>query len=276
MNTKKVIKNFNKENNNNSNILEKINNCINDLLYSSQIASQRNYSRRSTKENTLTGSNLFNIGKNKQYDNNSNEEEYILFQCSTPKFEEDDDQIDEVNEEQSCYNNITVENKNKDESDKIDSKNTIKTIGSSLSFKYMKCIHDSDEEKKRCIKKYKTVKMGIDFSSQKNFFKKKSNTNKINNDSYNDDDLSSENEYNPKTLEKSKILAKFLNIINILFKSGKITSKEKLAIKQLIISDYENIIKKFSQYKIYNYNYDKDYKYEYIKQFLEEQIKNLK
>ena len=65
-----------------------------------------------------------------------------------------------------------MENKNKDESGKVDSKKTIKTIGSSLSFKYMKCVHDSDEEKRRSIKKNKTVKMGIDFSSQ-NFFKKK-------------------------------------------------------------------------------------------------------
>ena len=276
INIKKVVQKFHKENNNNINILEQINNCINDLLYSSQIVSQRNYSRRATKENTLNGSNLFNInnlGKNKQSDNNSNEEEYFLFQCSTPKFEEDDDQIDEVNEEQSCYNNIPLENKNKDESDKIDSKKTIKTIGSSLSFKYMRCVHDSDEEKKRYIKKYKTVKMGIDFSSHKNFFKKKSNSNKIN-DSYNDD-LSSENEYNPKALEKSKIIAIFLNIINRLFKSGEITSKIKLAIKQLIISDSENIIKKYSQYNVYNKNYDKDYNYEYIKQFLMEQIKML-
>ena len=276
INIKKVVQKFHKENNNNINILEQINNCINDLLYSSQIVSQRNYSRRSTKDNTLTGLNLFNInnlGKNKQSDNNSNEEEYFLFQCSTPKFEEDDDQIDEVNEEQSCYNNIPLENKNKDESDKIDSKKTIKTIGSSLSFKYMRCVHDSDEEKKRYIKKYKTVKMGIDFSNHKNFFKKKSNSNKIN-DSYNDD-LSSENEYNPKALEKSKIIAIFLNIINRLFKSGEITSKIKLAIKQLIISDSENIIKKYSQYNVYSKNYDKDYNYEYIKQFLMEQIKML-
>ena len=137
----------------------------------------------------------------------------------------------------------------------------------------MRCVHDSDEEKKRYIKKYKTVKMGIDFSSHKNFFKKKSNSNKIN-DSYNDK-LSSENEYNPKALEKSKIIAIFLNIINRLFKSGEITSKIKLAIKQLIISDSENIIKKYSQYNIYNNNYDKDYNYEYIKQFLMEQIKML-
>ena len=270
MNTKKIIKKFHKENNNNTNILEKINNCINDLLYSSQIASQRNYSRRSTKENTLTGLNIFNIhnlGKNKQSDNNSNEEEYFFSQCSTPKFEEDDDQIDEVNEEQSCYNNITLENKNKDESGKVDSKKTIKTIGSSLSFKYMKCVHDSDEEKRRSIKKNKTVKMGIDFSSQ-NFFKKKSN-------SYNDD-LSSEIEYNQKILDKSLIIAKFLNIINNLYKSGNITSKEKIAIKQLIISDSETIIKKYFQYNIYNNNYDKVYKYEYLKQFLAEQIKILK
>ena len=175
-NIKKVVKNYHKENRNNNNILEKINNCINDLLYSSQIVSQRNYSRRATKENTLNGSNLFNInnlGKNKQSENNSNEEEYFLFQCSTPKFEEDDDQIDEVNEEQSCYNNIILENKNKDDNNKIDSKKTIKTIGSSLSFKYMKCVHDSDEENKRYIKKKQNSKNGNRLFYPKRFFQKK-------------------------------------------------------------------------------------------------------
>ena len=279
-NTKKFIKRFYKKNKNNSNILEKINNCINDLMNCSQITSQRNYSRRSTKENTINSPNIFNIHnlkKNKQFEN-SNEDEYLLFQCFTPKFEEEDEnQIDEVNEEQSCYNNINLENNNKvkDENNQIDSRKTIKTIGSSLSFKYMKCVYDSDEEKKtRTVKKNKTMKMGIDFSSPRNFFKKKSISNKINDNSF--DELDSENEYNIKSLKKSKILAKFLNIINSLFKTGKITSKEKLAIKQLIISDSETIIKRFTKYNISNNYYNKKYKNKYIKNFLTEQIKNLK
>ena len=77
-------------------------------------------------------------------------------------------------------------------------------------------------------------------------------------------------------MDKSLIIAKFLNIINNLYKSGNITSKEKIGIKQLIISDSETIIKKYFQYNIYNNNYDKVYKYEYLKQFLAEQIKILK
>ena len=76
-------------------------------MSSSQITSQRNYSRRSTKENTISPPNLFahNLGKSKKFDMNSNEEELLLFQCFTPKFEEDEDEIAEVNEEQSYNNN---------------------------------------------------------------------------------------------------------------------------------------------------------------------------
>ena len=52
--------------------------------------------------------------------------------------------------------------------------------------------------------------------------------------------------------------------------------KEKLAIKQLIISDSETIIKRFTKYNISNNYYDRKYKNKYIKNFLTEQIKNLK
>lgn len=262
-NAKTLIKQFYDENKNNSNIIEKINICYNELMSSSQITSQRNYSRRSTRDNTISGPNklsVHNLGKFK-FENNTNDNEYLLFQCFTPKFEEEDEnQIVEVNEEQSCKNNINLENikKNISETSRIDSK---KTIGSSLSFKYMKCVYDSSEEKSRHIKKKKTVNMGIDFSNPKNFFKKKSISNKINNS--NNEDLNYKNEYNIKTL------AKFLNLINNLFKSGKITSKEKIAIKHLIITNSEELIEK---YNIYINNSEKNNKIS-IKKFLLKQIK---
>ena len=125
----------------------------------------------------------------------------------------------------------------------------------------MKCVYDSSEEKSRHIKKKKTVNMGIDFSNPKNFFKKKSISNKINNS--NNEDLNYKNEYNIKTL------AKFLNLINNLFKSGKITSKEKIAIKHLIITNPEELIEK---YNIYINNSEKNNKIS-IKKFLLKQIK---
>ena len=157
-NTKKFLKKFSLENPNKI-IKEKLNSCINDLMDSSQIASQRNYSRRSTKENTISPSSMLighNLGKLKQFDMHPHENDFLLFQCQTPKFEEDEHEIIEVNEEQSCYNNINLEDltENLDNYYKNHSKKTIETIGSSLSFKQMKFIYDSENnDDKRAIKK---------------------------------------------------------------------------------------------------------------------------
>lgn len=278
-NTKKYLKKFYIENQNKSNLKEKIKNCINDLMIYSEIASKRNYSRRSTKENTISPINIHfghNLGKSFQFENNTNEEEFLLFQCCTPKFEEDEDEIIEVNEEQSCFNNLNIENKSefKDESNKKDSKKTIETIGSSLSIRHMKFVYDSDDETKRAIKKNKTVKMAINFSNPKNFFKKKSISNEINENSINNDS-DSENKFNVRSIKSTKILTKFLNIISNLYKKGEINMQQKLAIKQLIIRDSDSIIEKFFQHNL-SKNNDTNFKTKYIKKFLLEQIKNLK
>ena len=274
INAKKFTKRYHSETTNKY-IKEKINNCINDLMSSSQITSQRNYSRRSTKENTINCPNLFighNLGRNKQ--NEINEGEYLLFQCNTPKFEEDEEngnEIEEVYQEQTCFNNNnkSLENiiEDNNENSKKGSKKSIESIASSLSFKHMKFIYDT-EENTRGIKKNKTVKIGIDCSEPKNFFTKKSISNKVN-DENSLDSLDSDNEFNNKIMEKSKLLAKFLNIINELFKNGKINSNQKLTIKQLVLSDSENIIEKFYEYNKSN----KNIKSKYIKKFLIEQIK---
>lgn len=275
-NTKNYIKRFYLENKTKSNVKERIKNCINDLMSSSQVTSQRNYSRRSTKENTISPSNLFvhNLGKSRQFDINSNEDELLLFQCFTPKFEEDEDEIVEVNEEQSL-NNINSQNKDeiKEESSKKDSKKSIETLGSSLSIRHMKFVYN-DNESLRAVKKNKTIKMGVNFSDPQQFFKKKSISNKINDNSFSDD-FDSDNQNNEESLEKTKILAKFLNIINNLFKEGKINSQKKLAIKQLIITNTESIIQKFSQYNNSNNYFNNNFKSKYIKKFLIEQAKNL-
>ena len=278
-NTKKYLTKFYIENQNKSNLKEKIKNCINDLMIYSEIASKRNYSRRSTKENTISPINIHfghNLGKSFQFENNTNEEEFLLFQCCTPKFEEDEDEIIEVNEEQSCFNNLNIENKSefKDESNKKDSKKTIETIGSSLSIRHMKFVYDSDDETKRVIKKNKTIKMAINFSNPKNFFKKKSISNEINENSINNDS-DSENKFNVRSIKSTKILTKFLNIISNLYKKGEINMQQKLAIKQLIIRDSDSIIEKFFQHNL-SKNNDTNFKTKYIKKFLLEQIKNLK
>ena len=277
-NTKKFLKKFYLENPNKV-VKEKLNNCINDLMSSSQIASQRNYSRRSTKENTISPSSMLmghNLTKLKQFDMNLHENNFLLFQCHTPKFEEDEDEIIEVNEEQSCYNNINLENmpENLDNYYKRHSKKSIETIGSSLSFKQMKFVYEPDNyDDERTIKKNKTLKMGVNFSNPKNFFKKKSLSNKVNEDSLNNDSDSENNLIH--NIDKTKILAKFLNIINNLFKKDKINSEQKLAIKQLIISDSDTIIKKYIEYNISNKYFDKKFIDKYIKKFLLEQIKNM-
>ena len=79
-NTRKFIKRFYIENEIKSIIKERIKNCINDLMNCSKVASQRNYSRRSTKENTVSNPNIFLGNSLKKSYNNANEEEYLFFQ----------------------------------------------------------------------------------------------------------------------------------------------------------------------------------------------------
>jgi hypothetical protein len=258
-NTRKFIKRFYIENETKSVIKERINNCINDLMSCSQVASQRNYSRRSTKENTVSNPNIF-LGNSLKKSYNANEAEYLFFQSHTPKFEEEEDEIIEENEEQSFYN-MNVETK--EDGTKKDS---IKTIGSSFSLRHMKFTYQSDEEENtRNIKKNKTVKLGTEFFTSHSFFKKKSN-------SYNNKDFDNENNNNIK--DNSQYIVDFLNSIKILYKTGKINSNQKLAIKQLIISDSKSVVEKYLKMNLSRNSSDKNYKSN-IDKFLLEQIKNL-
>ena len=211
----------------------------------SKVASQRNYSRRSTKENTVSNPNIF-LG-------NSLKKSYI---------EEEEDEIIEENEEQSFYNmNVEMKEDNS-------KKDSLKTIGSSLSLKHMKFIYQSDEEENgRSIKKNKTVKLGTDYLKSHSFFKKKSN-------SYNNkEDIDNENKKN-YIKDNSKYIVDFLNSINILYKTGKINSNQKLALKQLIISDSKSMVEKYLKMNLSRNSLDKNYKSN-IDKFLLEQIKNL-
>jgi hypothetical protein len=135
----------------------------------------------------------------------------------------------------------------------------------------MKFIYDSNKQNKRGIKKNRTIKMGIEFSDPKNFFKKKS-LSKEENDENSLDEIDSDNEFNRKNIEKTKLLAKFLNIINELFKNNEINLNQKLAIKKLVISDSDKIIEQFYQ----NNKSNNALKNKHIKKFLNEQIKKMK
>ena len=245
---------------------------MNDLMNSSQVTSQRNYSRRSTRENTISNLNIFlgnNFKKSKQME--SNEEEFLLFQSYTPKFEGEEDEIVEINEEQSFNNNINFEY-NTEIKEQYSKKDSIKTISSSLSLKNMKFIYEDNNT--RNIKKNKTVKLGIDFIGNHNFFKKKSNSFNNNDKTHNDhSDSDSKKETNHKSKENIKYIAGFLNSINSLYKSGRINSKQKLSLKELIIKDSETIIEKFSKYNLLNNYIGKNIiNNQYIKEFIMEQI----
>ena len=257
-NTRKLIKRFYLENEIKSVIKDRINSCINELMSSSQVTSKRNYSRRSTKENTISNSNIF-LGSSLKKSYNSNEEEYLLLQSHTPKFEEEkEDEIIEENEEQS-FNNMNAETK-----EDRDKKDSLKTIGSSFSLRHMKFTYQSDEEENiRNIKKNKTVKLGTEYFTPHSFFKKKSN-------SYNNkEDIDNENKNSIK--DNSQYIVDFLNSINILYKTGKINSNQKLAIKQLIISDSKSIVEKYLKMNLASNSSDKNYKSN-LDKFLLEQI----
>ena len=269
--TKKFRNRFNLEKKSKFNIHETINNLINDLRNDSHLFFQRNYSRRGTKENTISSSNKngLNLSKSCKFESNSKEGDYLLFQCNTPKFEED-----ETNEEKSNSNLFNIENigQIKDENIKIVKKKTNETNNSSLSFKNMKLVYESNSKNKiNTRKKSRTIKMGLVFSQPKFSYKHKkaSISNKNNIIPYNND---FEIDNNQKSIEKYQILIDFLNNINSLYKNGKINSQQKISVKKLIISDSDTIIEKFSQ--LFNKNLDKNLKNKYIKDFLFEQINN--
>ena len=273
-NTNRIISKFYFEKHQKINMMkEALNNCINDLINSSQFVSQRNYSRRSTKDLTISSSNLLfgeNFGNYKKIDNNnSKEESFLLFQCCTPKFEEDEEEK-ENNEGQ----NIEIKKEFKDDNSQKGSGKTIKTIGSSLSFRNLKITYDSDEEEERTKKKNKTIKMGLNYTHPKFFFKKKSLSNKNKEKSFNND-LKSENIYNKKSIEKTKIIAQFLSVIKVLFKNGKINSQQKINIKESIITDSEKIIDEYIYFNKTKKNFN-NINIKYIQKFLLEKVKNMK
>lgn len=95
--TKKFIKKFYIECNIQDLIKEKINTCINDLMCTSLVISNRNYSRRSTKEGTVrtliksTGSTVSKFKQAESYDiSNDDDDSYLFSKAETPRFEEED------------------------------------------------------------------------------------------------------------------------------------------------------------------------------------------
>ena len=272
--TKNLIKEICEENHNQK-VQKKINVCLNDLINNPQLTPKRNYSRRSTKENTISPRKIFTTRTF-----NKNSSDCFLFQCDTPKFEEEEEksEIPEVNEEQQSNCNILrlkpgeFNTERKAYESHKDSK---KTIGSTLSLKHMNFVYDTDEQQAiRGVKKNKSLKIGIVFHNPKYFFKTKSISNKIN-DNSSECDFEIEHDFNQKSSDKNIILTKFLNCINSLYKCGNITEEQKIKIKKIIISDFKKMIEKFIKYIISKSYFNNKIKNKYIKRFLLDEIKLL-
>lgn len=242
-NTKLFIKKFYSSNKKESNLKEKYDSIINDLISSTLI--QRSYSRRSTNEVTNSSICINIESKNNILKNILGNKQDILFRSPTPKFEEEDNIQPRIN-----YNH------NQDLNDVINKRNSSKNMDSSLTLDKLNFVQqDEDENKDK-----KLIKSSIKSSVDKSFTRKKNKSlstkvkvkvkvaygkNRKNSVNFVDDKC--------KQNERIKILAEFFDSINFLFKEGKINSDQKIIMKQIIISNPKLIIDKFYQtYKSIN------------------------
>jgi tRNA nucleotidyltransferase/poly(A) polymerase len=140
-------------------------------------------------------------------------------------------------------------------------KNPIKKFNSErLKKKNKSSSCDSNSSKKR---KHKNKHTSI--KKKESLFNRKRNT--CSNIEYRNNNNSNNNN------EKIKILTEFFDSIKILYRYGKITSEQKINIKQILISKPMLIIEKFfKSYNNININYDKALLIEKIKNFLMDEI----
>jgi hypothetical protein len=269
-NTKLFIKTFYSSNKKESNLKEKYDLIINDLISSTLI--QRSYSRRSTNE--VTNSSICINFENKNYlikNNLGNKQDY-LFRSPTPKFEE----------EENAYPSINY-NHNQDLNEIINKRNSSKNMDSSLTLDKLNFVQQDEEEKKdkKLIKSsiksneeiFSSISKGYNRKKNKSLSTKvkvkavcnKNRKNSVNsvNDKY-------------KQNERIKILAEFFDSINFLFKEGKISSEQKIIMKQIIISNPKIVIDKFYQaYKNLNNESDNILINKNIQLFLIEEFKGV-
>lgn len=251
---KSAIKDFYSKDENNSISLD-INNCLNNILNYTPDFIQRSLSRRGTKEKTQKT----NITKSKRNsllsENNSDETKIILIDNNTPRFKE-----------KELSNQSSVNDKKEDTT----LKDSEKSMNSTLSLKNMKFLLDSDDINIRGIrKKNKTMKFGFEKQEPEFFFKQKSNSNRIN--EYCDN---SNIEYNSNNIDKSQVLADLFNTINCLFERNKINLEQKLALKQLLISDSESVMNRLFEFNETNFPFNTNLK-SLFKKFLISELKNI-
>lgn len=244
----------------NISISNNINNCLLNLINTSPLQVQR----RTTKDSTLA-SNTNHTGKRNSLITNITTDDSMLLivDDNTPKFKEKE--IKEISNKSSVN----------DKKDSSIMKSSEKSMDSILSLKNMKFMFETEEKNLRGIKKKnKTIKFGFEKQEAEFLLKQKSNSNTVKEYTKNINELNKSFEYNPKTVDKSQILADILNTINCQFENGKINSEQKLSLKQLIISDSENVINRFIKFNESVINFNKDLK-SIFKKFLISELDNI-
>ncbi len=260
--TKLYISDFYKNNNKESCMKSKIDLFINELINSSSHF-QRSYSRRST--NDITNSSIYvNLeNKNNQEFLSTNKKDIIL-RSLTPKFKNEEENnitqknghnsnANDDNSKKSMDSSLTLQKLNFVQNDEGDNlKNNIKCSGDSSS---------SLDDKPKGFFHKKNKSQSIKFKKKDSLFKKKR---KYSSNSMDDNSVQN---------GRIKILAEILDIINIMFKKGKINSEQKINIKQIIISHPKIIFDKYNK-DLANINDNND-KLKKIEKFLMEELKGL-
>ena len=259
-NVTKTITEFYSENEKNS-ISSEINDCLNNLLKNcTPDIIQRNMSRRGTLDRTPKSKDQTSKRSSLLTDLTSGDTEFLVLDNNTPRFK--------VKE---------LSNKSNGNDKKEDSllKGSEKTEDSILSLKNMKFMSDTGDKTIRgLIKKNKTIKIGFDKQDSEFFFKQKSNSNKVNEVSSNLNGLNLNIAYNSNCLDKSQLLAALFNTINYLFENEQINLEQKLSLKQLLISDSENVINRLYKFKETNFPLNTNLK-SIFKKFLISELENL-
>ena len=260
-NTKNYIKNFYKANKKQCLLKEKIDIFINDLI-SVQSNQRRSISRRSTNDITNTSIHIHSEKRNSLLKNHLNEKDanlknkndYLTIRRLTPKFEE------------------TLNTEQKNNKEEITIRDSVK-VDSSLTLQKMNFVEVEEKHenfnRNRGMNKNHKIKNNSCESCPRKRKKNKSRSTKIkstnflknrNNSVNSCDDTNTQN-------ERRKILAELLDSINILYKSGKITSNKKINIKQIIISNPKIIVDKFYQYYTNVNKEDKNFQIFLMKEF---------
>ena len=278
--TKKYIKKFYTENNIQNPIKEKINTCISDLMCSSLVISNRNYSRRSTKEGTVRTSKKFtqnSISKFKHTESNDilndDDDTYLFSQAETPRFEEEDNQNIIIHEIESNNNSSGPSGKSNVSFDiikeAISEAHSKKKFDSSLTLSKMNFVLESEIESIAQLEKTKSYNAENDSSQSCNIIKRRNKSKCI----------KKIKEFKNQNINLGKdkaILASFFDAISVLYKKGKINYETKISMKQSIILDSKKVIDKFLYfYEINNNNvFNKMLINENIQKFLLESFKN--